>query len=400
MDLEQGILPNMLSLMVNHILNLLDNQKTVLGGFLDISKAFDCVNYQILLNKLNYYGFRGLIHSWLSDYLNHRYQYVSLNNHNSNITKISIGVLQGSILGPLLFLIYVNDLPLASSSSKFVLFADDTSVIFSGNSIKLAYNNANRELANILLWFRVNRLILNVTKSNSMHFELISNTNAANHYDIILSNTILYHVPCVKYLGVYIDCNLNWKVHTSHVLTKISQGCNIIRCSYYYTPKSVLKLIYHASVYPYLTYCIECWGNAAQICLKPILVKQKNVLRLMGGYNCLESGYYVAHMLKLLLLPEYYELYIYLLMHSVSNANCPINVAASFVKADHIHSTRQVKNNFYVPQIRTAAYRNSICVNSIFLWNSLELSIKQITSAYLFRTKILMILFNKYKNSL
>jgi hypothetical protein len=84
--------------LVNHILNLLDNKKTVLSVFLDISKAFDCVNHQILLNKLNYYGFRGLIHSWLTDYLNHRYQYVSLNNHTSNITKISIGVPQGSIL--------------------------------------------------------------------------------------------------------------------------------------------------------------------------------------------------------------------------------------------------------------------------------------------------------------
>ena len=127
---------------------------------MDISKAFDCVDHQILLDKLYYYGFRGFIHAWLSNYLTNRFQYVSVNNQSSDLKSIKAGVPQGSILDPLLFLIYINDLPLSSVKSKFVLFADNTGIVITSKNIKHVFETANHELILISKWYVNNKLVI------------------------------------------------------------------------------------------------------------------------------------------------------------------------------------------------------------------------------------------------
>ncbi len=152
------------------ILTSMDKKEHTIAIFLDLSKAFDTIDHNILLKKLEHYGIRGQTLQWFQSYLMDRKQYVKFNNVCSNMEKIVCGVPQGSVLGPLLFLIYVNDLPNSLKALKSILFGDDTSVYASKPYLPDLINVVNKELEDISDWFKANKLALNITKTNSMLF--------------------------------------------------------------------------------------------------------------------------------------------------------------------------------------------------------------------------------------
>ena len=154
----------------DYIINALNKKLHTVGIFLDLSKAFDCIDYTILLHKLQFYGIRGLPLLWFKNYLSSRVQYVSYNNVLSEPLNVICGVPQGSILGPLLFLIFVNDLPNCSNKLRFVLFADDTNILVSHDSLQSLNNILNFELQKVSEWFYYNKLSLNTDKSNYIYF--------------------------------------------------------------------------------------------------------------------------------------------------------------------------------------------------------------------------------------
>ena len=160
----------------------LDNKHYSLGIFLDLSKAFDTLNHDILLHKLNMYGI--LANSWIQNYLSNRKQYVAYNNSTSTHNDIVCGVPQGSILGPLLFLLYINDLPLSSHSSHFIIFADDTNILFSHKDPIQLEKLINNELKKISNWFKENKLSFNIDKTNFMIFKNKHNNKADLHFRI------------------------------------------------------------------------------------------------------------------------------------------------------------------------------------------------------------------------
>ena len=143
----------------------IDNWKSGCGIFLDLQKAFDTVNHDILIKKLEHYGIRGNVLDWFRSYLQGRFQYVSVNSHSSDLLPISCGVPQGSVLGPLLFLIYVNDLPNISKVLQFYLFADDTSIYFESDNLLTLQKVVNQELRKVRKWLEANRLSLNISKT-------------------------------------------------------------------------------------------------------------------------------------------------------------------------------------------------------------------------------------------
>ena len=148
----------------------IDSKKFGCGIFIDLSKAFDTVNHQILLKKLNHYGIRGTSLLWFKSYLCNRKQYVYLNGESSSLKSLTCGVPQGSVLGPLLFLLYINDLPNISNQLNFYLFADDTNLYFENTSLKTLEKIVNRELKKLYNWLSINRLSLNVSKTNYVIF--------------------------------------------------------------------------------------------------------------------------------------------------------------------------------------------------------------------------------------
>ena len=148
----------------------IDNGKYGRGIYIDLRKAFDTVNHNILIKKLEHYGVRGILLEWFKSYLNERKQFVFMNGESSDLKYISCGVPQGSVLGPLLFLLYINDLPNISAKLKFFLFADDTNIYFESDDLLNVEKTVNKELKKLYLWLNVNRLSLNVSKTNYIIF--------------------------------------------------------------------------------------------------------------------------------------------------------------------------------------------------------------------------------------
>src|SRR6218665_2450039 len=202
----------------------MDDRGCTLGVFLDLSKAFDTIDYNILFDKLQYYGIQGLALEWFKSYLTDRYQQVSYAGVVSSSLPLHLGVPQGSILGPLLFLIYINDIINCSSILQLVLFADDTSAFMIGLNYVDLFQIMNEELSKLSMWFQVNKLSLNITKSNYMIFKSkkFHNLDFSN-LNLLIDNTQLARVSKVKFLGVIIDEHPTWKPHIEHVKSKVTK---------------------------------------------------------------------------------------------------------------------------------------------------------------------------------
>ena len=265
--------------LVEKITNALDKGKVVVGCFLDLKKAFDTVNHRILISKLRKYGIRGHILQWFESYLKNRKQFVQIKNFKSQIKSPTCGVPQGSILGPLLFILYINDLANVSDVLFPILFADDTSVYIEADKESDLIKTLNEELAKLNIWLNANKLTINIAKSHYMFFH--RGRRKSNICSPILNNVSLERVQCTKFLGIIIDDGLKWTNHISYIKNKIAKGFGIIlRARKFFNKKTLLNL-YHAFIFPYLIYCVEIWGNAANIYLDPLIKLQKKIIRVI-----------------------------------------------------------------------------------------------------------------------
>lgn len=191
----------------------IDRKEYAIGIFLDVAKAFDSVNHDILLLKLENLGIRGVTLAWFRSYLTGRYQQVKCNNHLSSLNLVKHGVPQGSILGPLLFLLFVNDLPNASSALHFYLFADDTNIFASNKSYEKLVQQLNLELVHVNDWFAANKLSLNIKKTNYILFSSHRKKLPLTEIPLLINNTPVPRVTSIKFLGVLIDSHLTWNDH-------------------------------------------------------------------------------------------------------------------------------------------------------------------------------------------
>ena len=217
----------------------------------------------------------------LDSYLSDRYQYVVYDNQKSETLSITCGVPQGSILGPLLFIIYMNDLCNVSKLLFTVLYADDTCVVLNGKSLNLIVETVNAELQLLSTWLKSNKLSLNTTKTYYAVFHRAKMKLPMNSIKLFMDKTNLREVECINYLGVILDNKLSWIQHISYVKNKISKGIGIMYKARNYINKKALIGLYHSYIYPYFIYCIESWGNASNCHLDPLFVIQKRFLRIL-----------------------------------------------------------------------------------------------------------------------
>ena len=241
-------------------MTLLRKVITPLVFFLDFSKAFDTVDHIILIRKLERFGIRGNSLRWFESYLSNRYQYVSIGSSLSQCLPILTGVPQGSILGPLLFLLYINDMNKCAPNIDFFHFADDTSVTCTGSNLSILYDVMNSELTKVDKWLCCNKLSLNINKSAFMIF---SNRDKDNENTVYIRGAALEKVNFIKFLGVTIDDKLSFSRHTTLVKSKIAKCCGIMYRLSNYVPDYIMKKIYSTLVFPYLNYCIAVWGNSS-----------------------------------------------------------------------------------------------------------------------------------------
>ena len=245
---------------------------------IDLRKAFDTLDHDILINKLYIYGIRGIALKLIKSYLSDRIQFVRYNNTDSYYNYIKCGVPQGSVLGPLLFILYINDLPNISDTFKSVLFADDTTLIFSNTSILELKNNIQFNINKLYDWLNVNKLSLNISKTNVLLFN-IRNKNININMDLNINNIKVKQVSEIKFLGVIIDCKLNWKLQLNYVSSKLSRTIAILHKVKNKLNMKSLILLYNALFLSHLNYCSNIWGNTFKSSLKNIFILQKRAIK-------------------------------------------------------------------------------------------------------------------------
>ena len=266
--------------LIDQINNAVEKRETTLALYLDLSKTFDTIEHNILLYKLEHYGFRGIVLDWFKSYLSIRTQYVYYNNCKSKKLDIICGVPQGSILGPLLFILYINDIVNTSNMLQFILFADDTTILFSDTDISNKVDLINTELKEVTNWFKSNKLSVNASKTNFMIMGTTHQTcKPQNSIKVILDNVELSLVNKTKFVGVLIDENLTWKDYIDAISKTMSRNVGTINKLKYFVPKRILLSSYYTLVMPQLNYGILAWGNSCKTYLNKLLKLQKRAVR-------------------------------------------------------------------------------------------------------------------------
>ena len=379
----------------NTLLQNLDNNKITCTIFLDLAKAFDSVNHSILIKKLERYGIRGKPLQLLRSYLLNRQHLTKLNGIESDMKLLNIGVPQGSVLGPIFFLLFINDLPIVTNFNV-KLFADDTFLSLEGDDIKLLQTKANKELRKVSKWFLDNKLTLNISKSKFMIIKR-GNKKSSQNFVLKFNRKKLEQCESYKYLGIYIDENLSWKEHVRYLCEKLSKMCGIFSKLRHCCNRELLRVVYFALVDSHLQYCNIIWGNASEKILKPLIKLQEKVIRIMYFAPQDHSDMdYIFKDLKLLNLDQLNKLAKAKFVYKYKNQKLPPSFDKFLTNnTSHRYALRsQVTQEFKCIWGKTIYGMKMIQYAGAQLWNEIPLEIRSTNSLSEFSKKFKSLFFD------
>lgn len=373
------------------IINSLELGECPVGIFCDLSRAFDCINHQTLMRKLSVCGISGSAYRWISSFVMNRKQYVSLlhvqNNVasfvNSGVTEIDIGVPQGSVLGPVLFILYINDIEDVTSDAEFTLYADDTSIKISNKSSIILENKCNIVLNEVNHWLNNNQLFLNLEKTTFLRFHHRQKT--CPDLNVHVGSDHIYQSRNIKFLGIFVDENMNLKRHCEHVISKL--------CSYSYMLRNLrsvllekeLVSIYYAHIETHLRYGVILWGWSTES--SEVFIAQKRAVRAIAGISQRVSCKSLFQRYNILTLPSLfiYEMSVYVFQNQgkfqLNRDNCAVN-------------TRN-KNELHIPFVKYTTSSKSPNILGPRIFNLIPNNIKQCKSLNIFKKQLRNFLVDK-----
>jgi len=371
--------------LIENIQQALDCNLHVVGIFLDFTKAFDVINHNILLYKLEKYGIRGILNSWFESYLSERTQYVSIthtnDSKNTTLNKYSsasrvnqYGVPQGSILGPLLFLIYINDLPQHFQGIDYVLYADDTNILVQDKDEVALQNKITLVLSHLEEWLINNNLIVNTDKTCAMSFHPYQKLLTKKPHITLLDNEIMYKTD-LQFLGLYITDTLSWNAHIHFLSSNLSKSYYMLKSLKNVVSSQMVWNTYFAHFESRLRYGIIFWGCDGKS--KGLFRLQKKVIRLITDTHKRESCRPIFMKFKILTLAS---LYIFEML-------CFINKYQGIMKHNfdvHAHNTR-MKHDLHIHHCNTVLYQKSVINMGVKLFNKLPLQIKTLYNSKTFK---------------
>ena len=362
--------------------------------FLDFRKAFDLVNHEILLTKLKLYLNNSPSLDFFRSYLSCRKQRVLANGHYSSEGLVLHGVPQGSVLGPLLFSIFINDIPLCISNNdtKCELFADDGTIHTQSKTIVDANNRLSKSLKEVNDWCKDNRMVINPSKTESM----VVSTKKKNHTDPLELNLTLEEVPIKqvsqhRHLGVIIDDQLRWQAHINHVCKNVSRNLFLLSKLKHITTTSTKKMFYNAHVKPHIDYCSTVWDGAAQVHMRKL-----NSLHRRAGKIILPNSNLTTdekfQRLKLLPLSNHLKFNKGVFMFKVWRETHPTYINDTFQKQHSPYSNSRL--NFFIPFPRIDLFKTSLAFSGPKVWNPLPNDIKNAPSRSTFKKRLKKYLLN------
>ena len=384
---------------VENILNSYDKQQATCAIFVDLSKAFDSVNRNILLLKLYRYGVRGSMHDLLTSYLDQRKQFIKCDGVSSSQLSVDVGVPQGSILGPLLFLIHLNDLKY-STNLQTINFADDTLLYQTIDNTEGVQEKLTHEMKKVKSWMNVNHLRLNASKTKFMVFhpkkyKYKKLTNLKLKLD---SDNEIEQVKQFKYLGLIIDQDLSWKSHIKYITTKLSRTLGLLYKTRHFMDKKCRLLLFNSLFLSYIQYGIICWGRAKITAKKPISILYNKALRCINFSDFRDSSTPLYIHYNLLKLDDIFNLEICKFMFKWSKGTLPTIFNKYFVHINTIHNyqTRTSRQNFYISKKLT---RTGMCTLNYLgarLWREVPNALKEKSFCATFSYHMKRHLLNQY----
>lgn len=379
------------------IKSLIDKGHWAGALFIDFTKAFDTINHNILFSKLESFGISGPALNLLRSYLTNRTQVVQIKDSLSQPTSINRGVPQGSLLGPLLFLLYINDLPDCLSYTNCILYADDTTLFIGDENLSNVTERLNNDLKNISLWCQKNQLHINPTKTNFLIFHshqkqigLTPSVSLDNH-NIVASKSAVF-------LGITLDPNLKFNLHAKTITKKMCFGIRVLLRSRFYFPVHILRLLYFAFVHSHISYCISSWGNTYQTHLSRIQHLQNQAIRLISFNTYTAPTYHIYKSLGILQLRRVLLLKLGLVIYRIRSHIIVID-GFSDTQLTNSNTTRfSERHNLLLPKARTNYGKQTALFSGITFWNTIPVEIKLSRSLCCFHSRLKRFFFESYSD--
>ena len=358
----------------------LNDKIYTIAVFLDLSKAFDTVNKDIMLKKLDYLGFRGVVNEWFASYLSDRRMYVQYENSRSVMKTLNIGLPQGAVSSPYLFTLYVNDMHQASDKLTFLHFADDTTVHMSGRNLRQLCVDVSAELLKVSEWMKANRLSLNVDKTSFMLFT--HKVVNREEVEIDIGGRVVQQARSAKFLGILIDDRLSFNQHTMALRKKLSCALGIMYKMSGYVPGHILRMMYYSLFYPHLICGLSVWGGCGATNFDKINRIQQRALSLIEERYCTNIPLPLQKVYLLNLLCKFQTI-----VHHGSSQYFTSKI--NLLMPGHNHHTRFSQfNNFNVPFCVKTVSQRQFLYNAVKGWNDLPSALKEQISLPTFKRRM------------